>query len=252
MHLSNITIKTVITLKTQIEQILEQCRSLEEAAQTFTNLLFEEFEESLVLMRFFATIPYNELPPAYQSVVNILVNPEQSAPVLRKDTPVLTLLGTRGGEEDLRNTRHAFGIPLASTDFVESIPIVSQLLQEIGFDLNWKKKQRNLIQELDVETDSTGFMAGMLYVPDAQHAVNGNGAKLLHMVDQLPLYSLESVSDVNTIFGIGGAYIHGPFIAAIFFSREQLEKTQVELLMPLANYFKTSTLKLVIHNKLFT
>jgi hypothetical protein len=182
----------------------------------------------------------------------MVANSENITDLVQDDTLVLTLMGTRGGEKNLRNTRYAFGIPLASSDFVDSIPIVSQLLKELGFELNWRTKQESLIQEQDVETASTGFLAGMLYVPDAQHAVNGKGKKLLNVVDRLSLYSLESVTDVQTIFGIGGVYIQGPFIAVIFFSRETLDRIQVERFMPLANYFKTATLNLVMDKKLFT
>lgn len=251
MYICEATRETLAALKTRIDQELAQCRSLEEAGQTFTNLVFETFEESLTILRFFATIPYGALPPAYQSVVDMMVNSHANTVDMQEDSPVLTLLGTRGGEEDLRNTRHAFGIPLSSAEFVDSIPIVSYLLQEIGCDLNWEKHQRHRLEEHDVETESTGFLAGMLYVPDAQHAVDGNGEKLLRVVDQLPLYSMASILDVHTIFGIGGSYITGPYIAAIFFSREDLTKHQVERLMPLANYFKIATLTLASDEKIF-
>jgi hypothetical protein len=246
------TIETIPALKTQIDQALAPCQSLEEAAQTCTNLLFETFEESLILIRFLATIPYQALPPAYQSVATMLTNAEQTNDLIHDDTPVLTLLGTRGGDEDLRNTRHAFGVPLVSRDFVASIPLVAQLLQEIGCDLHGRARPGSQLHNQHVETESTGFLSGMLYVPDAQQVATGQGEPLLPAITRLPLYRLKSASAITTIFGIGGEYIQGPYIAMMMFSREHLEKSEVERFMPVANYFKTATLKLAMEGRIFT
>ncbi len=248
--ISDTNVETIKTLKEKIEKVLRACSSLEEAAQTFTNLLFEEFEEAIVLIRFFATIPFKKLPISLQFAVNKLADVEGMTTLINDDTPVLTLLGSRGGEE-IRNFRQYFGIPLASTDFIDSIPMVSQLLKELGFDLNWEKDRGKTIQERDIETNSTGFLSGVFYIPDAQHAVNTKGEKILSVLDRVATYNLETISEVETIFGVGGAYISGPFIAIILFSQESLEKEVVERFMPLANYFKTSTLKLVLNGRIF-
>ena len=245
-----LTIQRVQELKKTIEPALRACHPLEEAAQTFTNLLFEEFEPSIVLLRFFATIPFGELPKVYQKHVNSLAKSENVETFLNDETPVLTLLGTRGGEE-IRNIRQYFGIPLTSTDFVRTIPMVSQFLKDLGFDLDWDKTKRSTIRESDIETYSPSFLSGVFYVSDAQHAVNANGEKILNVVDRFQTYNLESTRDIETIFGIGGAYINGPFIAVILFSRETLEKSDVERLMPLASYFKTATLPLILKNAIF-
>ena len=88
--------------------------------------------------------------------------------------------------------------------------------------------------------------------PDAQQAVDARGNKLLTATNHIARYNIRAISEVQTIFGIGCAYIHGPFMAIIFFSNEQLERKQVEELMPLASYFKTATIKLAaIDNRIF-
>jgi hypothetical protein len=248
--ISATTVKTIADFKDTIKDLLTPCVSLEEAAQTFTNFLFEEFEESIILIRFFATIPFGKLRASTKTSVSNLADTEGITSLIDDDTPVLTLLGVRGGQE-IRNSRQYFGIPLASTDFIASIPMISQLLKELGFDLNWDKKKKSVIQDKDIETSSIGFLSGVFYVLDAQHAMNANGEKLLSAVDRIAAYNIENISDVETIFGIGGAYVSGPFIAIIVFSKESLHKQTVEQFMPLANYFKTSTVKLALAEQFF-
>jgi hypothetical protein len=171
--------------------------------------------------------------------------------LIHDDTPVLTLLGSRGGEE-IRNSRQYFGIPLTSTNFIKSIPMISQLLKELGFDLNWDKKRTFVIQDKDITTSSIGYLSGVFYVPDAQHALNTNGEKILSTVDWIATYNIEHLPEVETIFGIGGAYVSGPFIAIIVFSKESLDKQVVEQFMPLASYFKTPTVKLALDEQFFS
>jgi hypothetical protein len=249
--ISATTAKTIVDLKDTIHDLLTPCVSLEEAAQTFTNFLFEEFEASIILIRFFTTIPFGKLRASTKTSVITLAKREGITSLIDDDTPVLTLLGTRGGQK-IRNSRQDFGIPLASTDFVASIPMVSHLLKELDFDLNWDTKKGAVVQDQDIETNSRGFLSGVFYIPDAQHAMNAKGEKLLSVVDCIAAYDTENISDVETIFGIGGAYVSGPFIAIIVFSNETLDKQTVEQCMPLANYFKASTVKMVFDEHFFS
>jgi hypothetical protein len=249
--ISAITAKKITDLKETINTLLQPCESLEEAAQTFTNFLFEEFEASIILTRFFTTIPFGKLRAPTQTSVITLAKREGIASLIKDDTPVLTLLGTRGGRE-IQNSRQDFGIPLTSADFVASLPMISQLLKELGFGLNWDTKKEPVVQGHNIDTSSSGFLSGMFYVPDAQHAMNARGEKLLSAVDHIAAYNTECLSDVETIFGIGGAYVSGPFIAIMVFSKEALDKRTVELLTPLANYFKTPTVKMAFDEHFFS
>jgi hypothetical protein len=250
-NIGETTIKTIRDFGKQINSTLKTCTSLEEAAQKFVNFLFEEFEESIVLIRLFATIPFGMLPASNQNIVTKLADAEQMTPLIRDDTPVLTLLGSRGGEE-IRNCKQYFGIPLTSLEFVQSMPFIANLLKELGYELEWNERQTSLIQERDIETDSIGFLSGVFYVPDAQNAVNAKGEKILLTVDRIAVYNTNALSEVETIFGVGGAYIgDDSFIVIAIFSRETFGEIIVKRFMPIANYFKTATLKLIAEGKLF-
>lgn len=251
-RLRDTTVETIRTLKQSIETSVKACVSLEEAAQTFTNLLWEEFGESIILVRFFVTLPFSTLPDRYQRSVAQLAEGEGITPLLGDHTPVLTLLGSFGGEE-IRNVKQYFGLPLVSYGFIESIPMISDLLRELGFSLNGKKEPGDNTQDAgDVETKSVSLLSGVFYVPHTQHAVNGKDERMLLAFDRIAAYNSKSLSEIQTIFGIGGAYISGPFIAILICTKEALERKMVEQFIPVANYVKTSTTKLVLENKIFS
>jgi hypothetical protein len=245
------TVETINALKQSIETTVKACVSLEEAAQTFTNLLWEEFEESIILVRCFVTLPFSTLPERYQRSVAQLAEGEGVTPLLGDKTPVLTLLGSRGGEE-IRNVKQYFGLPLVSYGFIESIPMIADLLRELGFSLNGEKEPRDNFQDTgDIETNSMSFLSGVFYVPDAQHAINGKGERILSAFDRIAVYNSERFSEIQTIFGIGGAYISGPFIAILICTKEALNKKTVEQFVPVTNYVKTSTTKLILDANIF-
>jgi hypothetical protein len=243
------TVNSINALRRTIAQALQAPQSLEEASQTFVNILFEEFEESIAVIRLFVTIPFGKLPEAIQtSVLRTADVPRQP---LANTTPTLMLLGLHEAEE-FRNAKHYFGIPLISPATVEAIPMIAQLLQELGFPFKQPLRRAASKQESEeIETSSIGFLSGLFYVPDAQNAVNAKGQRILSVLDQGGIYNHTATDEVETIFGIGGAYVSGPFIATVIFSREPLDRVLVERFMPLANFFKTSTTDLVLNEDFF-
>ena len=69
------------------------------------SILYEALQESIILARFFATIPFEELPePNKQFVMNIAHSADISE-LIREQTMVLSLLGTRGVKSE-RNDRN--------------------------------------------------------------------------------------------------------------------------------------------------
>lgn len=248
------SIEAIEQLKQRIESSLRLCFSLEEAAQKFTNLLFEEFRDSLILVRLFATIPFGQLPESYQRVIVELAENEGIKTLLQEKSLVLTLLGTSGVAEAHHNRLHLkqhLGVPLVSSAFVDSVPMVAQLLKALGFQMGWGDKQAQTTQVNGIATETIGFLAGVFYVPNAQQVVDARGNSLLTATNHAAAYNIRAISEVRTVFGIGGAYIRGPFIAVIFFSKEELERKKVEELMSLANYFKTATIRLALENRIF-
>jgi len=88
-------------------------------------------------------------------------------------------------------------------------------------------------------------MSGVFYVPDAKTTVDAKERKIIAATEFVENYA------VKTVFGTGGAYMGGTFITIIAFTRESLEKSLVEPFILVVNYFKTSTMRLVMEGKIF-
>jgi len=74
--------------------------SVEGLAQAFVDIIFERFQDSLVLLRLFSSLPYSALHPQDQQLVDKKANDSGTRHLYKDSTPVLTLLGTRGHQTD--------------------------------------------------------------------------------------------------------------------------------------------------------
>jgi hypothetical protein len=217
--------------------------SLEAASQRFCDILYGMFEESLVLVRVFATVPFGTLPATNRVFVERLVG-DRARDVLGVKTPVLSLLGTRGAVPRW-NSRHLseghVGIPLASAEFVEAIPMIASLVKQLGVAIEGADDI-----ETAIVTSSLGRAAGVFYVDDAATAVDSKNRRIIT--------GREFVQEhgVRTVFGFGGAYaLTGTFVVTVLFTRETIARTQAERFMRLANQLKASTMRPVGRRRLF-
>ncbi len=60
--ISSSPIKTFMDLPDKITKGLEMKRSVDKAAQTFAELIYNEFTESVILSRLFLTVPFRRSP----------------------------------------------------------------------------------------------------------------------------------------------------------------------------------------------
>lgn len=206
--------------------------------------MYEEFEDSISLVRLFATVPFGELPAPNREFVTELVASAGLSSLVDDHMLVLTLLGSRG-EEAAWNDRHDsqghVGIPLVSGDFIDAIPMMSRLLKELGLGLDWIDSRDTKIVSLGI-----GRQSGVFHVPDAKTAVDEKGRKIIAAQDFVSNYGIK------TVFGIGGGYLTGDiFITNIVFNREIIEKDQAKLFIPVVNTLKTCTTTLASTNKIF-
>jgi hypothetical protein len=223
-----------------IQNEMKTCTSLETAAHSCVGQIYERFSDSIALARLYCTIPYQDLSATNRRFVDQLAESKHIS--VTAQTPVLSLLGTRGSAadwNDRRNSKGHVGIPLASASFVESIPMVAQLLKEIGFELNW----------LNAESSAAGVtrsdFSGLFHVPDARTAVDDRQRKVI------PAQDFVEQNGVRTVFSVASSYKNNTFFALIVFTREELPKAAAERFMPLVNTFKGATNPLVENGRLF-
>lgn len=237
---------TIFSMHDKIEQGLVGSTYLEEAAQRYTDVMYKEFADSIVLTRLFATIPYGRLPVANRTFVDKLAASAGISHLIRDQMLVLSLLGTRG-KRATWNSRHDseghVGIPMASADFIDAIPMVSRLLKELGLGLDWIDSQ-----DTEIVAKTIGRMAGVFHVRDAKTDVDYKNRKIIAAQDFVEAHG------VKTVFGLGGSYLYtggNTFLVNIVFTNETIEKRQVERFMTLLNTFKTATASLDASGKVF-
>lgn len=244
--ISEINQDDIFNLYDKVAVDLTNVSTFEEAAQKFTDLLYEEFSDSIALSRLFATIPFKDLPPQNQRFVTNLAASAGISSLIRDETLILSLLGTRG-EKSTWNSRHNseghVGIPLASSNFIGEIPMLSRLLNELGLGLDWIDSA-----DASIVSRKIGKMAGVFHVEDAKTNVDHRGRKIIAAQDFVEAHKIK------TVFGVGGTYLYSTsntFIVNINFTRESIQKHKAGLFVSLINIFKTKTVNLHSANKLF-
>lgn len=224
---------------------IRACGSLEEAAQRCVAMIYDQFRESVVLARFYAVIPFDKLPVEAQRFATGVAASRGATEPLHDDTKVLSLLGTHGelsAWNDRRASRGHLAIPLISSAFVEEIPMVSRMLKELGFPIEWLTGASKA-----VTTDIFGRLGGFFFVEDAVTAVDHQGRKII------PAQDFVAQHRIKTVFGTAGMYVRSRmFVTLIVFCRELLDRAALKhSFMPLGNLVTNATSEIVHRGKIF-
>ena len=243
MQIEKTTSSAITELWAEVEPFVEQSNYLEEAAQELATALYTRFEESIVIARVFVTVPFDGLPTKNKEFVRKLAESADTPSDLKGTTPVLSLIGTYGEEEDWcdrRKSKGHLGIPLISSAFVRAIPMMSRLLRELGIPLDWIDSHES---EIIVET--IGRTVGLFFVENAAEAVDDEGRSIITAQDFVSSHKVKSV------FGTGGAYSKGQMLVIIAFCRNAIPRATAERFLPLSTFFQSKTTSLVETGKIF-
>lgn len=228
----------IFPLLNDVQSAIEGSSSLEQASGNVLDLVMAQFGESIVLTRLFATVSYGQLPSENQAFVRQLAAGKGVADLIHDETPILSLMASRGVRpawNDRRRSEGHVGIPLVSADFVGSIPMISRLLAEVGFEMDWLEPES---PGIDVETFSN--LSGVFYVRDAQAAIDKQGRKIISAQD------FVRDAGVKTVFGVAGGFaIDRTFLALLFFCNETIDKSKAAQFLPLLSKIKADTVRLV-------
>jgi hypothetical protein len=202
--------------------------SVEDAAQNFATVFVEAFA-SIVLARVFIVLPFGDAPARDQEFAMKLVGND---PRVNAKTPTLSLLGTRGREEDWNHRERSAGhlaIPLLKS-LVANTPMIAKLLADLELDH----------AELDDGFASTtqkmlGSNNGKFFVQNAPTAVDSRNRFVI------PGRDFVKKNHIRTVFGMGGSYYDGMLAIVIFFTNEDLEKLVADRYASFISTFKTVT-----------
>ena len=232
MLLSRIDSSTIRNLKDEILGFRESSEGYQEIAQSFAQLLYKNFEESIVLVRVFLVLSYDRLSASDQNYVQNLASSLGVAEDLHEKTHVLSLMGTAGVEADWNDRRKSnghLGIPLVSARFAEEAPMVARLLKEIGLGLD-RPDTRHVTQNL-------GSLSNVFHVRDAGEDRDERNRYIV------PARDFVQNNKVKSVFGLGGGYLDGTLATILCFSRETLSRTAILNCTPLLNFFKSVTVQ---------
>lgn len=243
MRIDQATSTTIADFWNDVESTVEQCDTLNAAAQELARRLYEQFQESVLLARVFVTVPFSSLPAWDQIFVRGLAVSVGAKGEVKPETTVLSLVGTWGQESEWCNRRHSkghAGIPLISSNFVAGIPMIARLLKELGISIDCLDKG-----DKSIVVETTGSSVGLFFVEDAAGATDDAGRKIISAQDFVATHGAKSV------FGASAAYAEGPMIVIVVFCRDMLSRTLAENFSKLATLFRSGTSSLVKDSDIF-
>lgn len=213
--------------------------SMEQAAQKIVDYLYDELsdpasgEKLCGLVRLFKTHRFGDLEEGLQSWAKNLAGQNEASP----DTKCLTLMATRGEQPDW-NSRHSSGghkaIPLLSEQMVGTIPMISQLLQQLGLEV---KMVLNPDPEFILKAGEHSF--NVFYVADAL------GSPYIPAQDDF-----VKPFGIRSVIGYGGILPTGDLFVVIIFMKRVISRRNAELFQPLALSTKLAILPF-IHKRTF-
>lgn len=222
-----------------VRPAVEGAASIEAVARTVTAAVFEAYEQSLVLARVFGTVDYGQLPEPARIAAK-----RASPGDLDAETSVLALLGTRGIEPEWNDRRtsaaHA-AIPLGSEREVAEIPMISRMLDEIGFAPFAPARGISAFV-----TRGFANVNGIFYVANAAAARDERDRLIIPSQDFVARHGVQSV------FGCGGSYLsRHMFIALVLFCRETVPRSQAAKFVPMVSWIKAATSRMASRGAIF-
>lgn len=228
--LSHMTLKEMTECGVELRRLGAQAASMEEAAERVVRFLYEQLsddageERVCVLTRFYKTHPYGELEPALQEFVRDVMGGEPAPSV-----KCLTLLASAGDQPEWNDRRSSAGhraIPLPSEHAVERLPMVAQLIRQLGVPVSSVvQPEPEILLDLQQQTFNVFYVpeaVGSPYIPAQANFVAPFGVK--------------------SALGFGGVLPTGDLFAVILFTRVAIARDTADLFKPLALSAKLAVL----------
>jgi hypothetical protein len=186
-------------------------RSIEEGAQSMTQLLYQELvdgrtgDRACALVRCYKTHRYEDLPADLKALARKAFG--------RKAVPAnircLTLVGTAGDRPEWNDRRQSVAhqvIPLHSIEAIEKSPMVAQMIRSFGIELS------DVIATGEQRlTPAEGKSAGIF------HVAQGTGSPYL---DQ----GFVAAERIESVLAFGGPVRSGDLMAMLLFSRTAISE----------------------------
>lgn len=231
-ELQGFSLSDMVRCSTGLRHAAAEAASMEEAADAVALYLRSQFvqkstgELSCPLVRLYKTHSFERLEPDVQDYVRT-----ESPDAARDGVQVLTLLATAGAQPGW-NDRSASvlhrAIPLPDVDAIARLPMVAQLMSQLGVDIDLLvRPDARFFTDLDQTTYNVFHIeaaAGSPYVP-AQDFVEEHG--------------------IRSVLGFGGVLPSGSVFAVIMFATDEIPTETAELFRSIALMVKLVLLPFV-------
>lgn len=209
----------------------ENATNMEEVANRIVQYLYEHMidkqtgEKAIALVRLFKTHSYGGLSEELRQFGKTMMPDKEFAP----ETKCLALLATVG-EKPEWNSRHSSNghkaIPLPGEDVVKQIPMIRNLIKQMGVEINTviKPDERLLL-------DMAQKHFNVFYVPEAL------GSSYIPAQENFVV-----PCKIKTVLGIGGALPAGDVFVVILFTKVNITKEAADLFKTLALNVKIALL----------
>ncbi|MEP0799040.1 adenylate/guanylate cyclase domain-containing protein [Funiculus sociatus GB2-A5] len=229
--LTRFTLRDMVECGLALRQFGLGAESMEEASNRIVRYLYENFctkstgEKSCALVRLFKTHPYEDLEAELAEYARSMLGDYPPLPAMKCMTPLATV-----GEQTEWNSRHTSvghkAIPLASESVVAQMPMISQLIRQLGLDI---KTVINPDPNLLVEIEQRKY--NVFYVPEAI------GNPYIPAQD-----SFVIPFGIKSVLGFGGLLPSGNLFAIIMFLKVQIPHSTAQMFSTLALNVKTALL----------
>jgi hypothetical protein len=237
-NLKQLTLGDMAQASTRLRKLGVGAQSMEDSAQRVARFLFDEFgvpstnERGSVLVRVYKTHPFGDLPQDLQAFAA-----RSASGTLGPQVPCLVLIGSVGIESawnsPRRSARHR-AIPLPSVEAVSELPMVAQLVSQLGFDVATLVGGTGTML-LDREERTFN----VFHVPTAADSPH------------IPAQEFVQQHNVKSVLGFGGLLPDGQMYAVILFSRLPISRDTANMFKPLALAAKLALLPFVSTASIF-
>ncbi len=253
--LKNFTLQEMTYCGEAIQQLELQAKNVDEVATLLVHYFYnhlinkETGEKSCALVRFFMTYPYIELDKESRKVVDKSLD-DTPAP---NDMNCLTLLSSVGIQPEWNSTQHSKRhrvIPLINKQKVEQIPMISQLIYQLGLDINnVLHPDPNHVTQFESKIFNVFLVPDALgnpHIPDQEGFVVPFGIKsVLGFGSMLPTGNLfvllifskvripRNTADIFKNLALSARMVVLPFVTRKIFKKEKTEITDSERLTSL-------------------
>lgn len=215
--LSKFTLADMSTLSAELRGLGTTATSLEGAATQIVRHLYSTLGDGaqkpgIALARFYKTVPFGGLDAELQQFGRQLM----AAHTLTPTTQCLTLLGTHGAQPEWCSRQTSRGhksIPLPSEKVVLEIPMIAQLVRQLGLTAGDVVSPR---RDLVVDAEQTSY--NVFHVPEAAGS------------PYIPAQDFVRAEGVRSVLGFGGLLPAGNgLFAVILFSRVAIPKETAQM-----------------------